>query len=58
MEESENIDIWNINNMVVRIIGREHNVILFEEIEISIPLSSQNFERSNMQTLIIRLDWQ
>jgi hypothetical protein len=25
MEENENIYIWNINNMVLRIISREHN---------------------------------
>jgi hypothetical protein len=35
MEESENISVWNINNMVLRIIPREHNLIAFEEIEIS-----------------------
>jgi hypothetical protein len=27
MEENESISIWNINNMILRIILREHNLI-------------------------------
>jgi hypothetical protein len=33
MEENENISIWNINNMVLQIIPREHNLIFIGEQE-------------------------
>jgi hypothetical protein len=44
MEENEKISVSNINNIVLRVIPREHNLIFFEEIEISTFLPSQNFE--------------